>query len=95
MYKIKNLTYGEKNESIVGKTEEHLIYEDRVGRAKHRCKSGSCMQIYNLCYEELTKIYDSKKASTETLNSKVNLKIDVDSQIMVVNTNKSFWQDYL
>ena len=46
------------------------------------------MQIYNLNYEELTKLYDAK----DVPNSQ---KLDPISTMMVVRSNKSLWRDFL
>ena len=93
LYRLCNLYSGKGRDGRNEREnkEMHQLYEDRIGRARHACREGKCLQIYNLQYEEFTKIYDAKDA----VEGVSDTFIDIDTQYRVVRTNKSFWREFL
>mmetsp|Transcript_21899 Transcript_21899/g.29308 ORF Transcript_21899/g.29308 Transcript_21899/m.29308 type:complete len:101 (+) Transcript_21899:140-442(+) len=61
LFKMCNLYSGSVGDADVGQTEDHMVFEDRVGRAMKRCGAGKCQQLYNLTHEELTPTYTQNK----------------------------------
>ena len=40
--------------------EDHLVMDDALEKAKKRCKSGKCLQMYIFSYDEMSLIYEYK-----------------------------------